>query len=51
MAAAGLFRLGTPAVYGGGEADPLTFIEVLEAVAEADGAIGWTLMVGMEAVS
>ena len=49
MAAAGLFRLGTPAVYGGGEADPLTIIEVLETVAEADGAIGWTLMVGLEA--
>ena len=49
MAAAGLFRLGTPAIYGGGEADPLTIIEVVEAIAEADGAIGWTLMVGLEA--
>ena len=49
MAEAGLFRLGNPAVYGGGEADPLTIIEVIEAVAEADGAVAWTLMVGLEA--
>ena len=51
MAAAGLFRLGNSAVYGGGEADPLTTIEVIEAIAEADGATGWTLMVGLEAGS
>jgi alkylation response protein AidB-like acyl-CoA dehydrogenase len=49
MTDAGLFRLGTPAVYGGAEADPLTIIEVIEAVAEADGATAWTLMVGLEA--
>ena len=49
MADAGLFRLGTPAVYGGVEADPLTIIGVIEAVAEADGASGWTLMVALEA--
>ena len=49
MAAAGLFRVGTPAVYGGGQADPITTLEVIEAIAEADGATGWTLMVGLEA--
>jgi alkylation response protein AidB-like acyl-CoA dehydrogenase len=49
MADAGLFRLGTPAVYGGAQTDPLTIIAVLEAVAEADGATAWTLMVGLEA--
>ena len=49
MASAGLFRLGTPAVYGGAEADPITTLEVIEAIAEADGATGWNLMVGLEA--
>jgi alkylation response protein AidB-like acyl-CoA dehydrogenase len=49
MAAAGLFSVGTPAAYGGAEADPITTLEVIEAIAEADGATGWTLMVGLEA--
>ena len=50
MAAAGLYRLAAPACFGGGEADPITTIEVIEAISEADGSIGWCLMIGMETV-
>jgi alkylation response protein AidB-like acyl-CoA dehydrogenase len=50
MAGAGLFRLAAPEVYGGLEADPVTMIRAIEAVSEADGATGWTLMIGIETV-
>jgi alkylation response protein AidB-like acyl-CoA dehydrogenase len=50
MAHAGLFRMGAPAVYGGGEVDPVSMISALEAISEADGATGWTLMIGVETV-
>ena len=48
MAEARLFTMCAPAEVGGGEADPLTTIAVIEAVAEADGAAGWVLMIGAE---
>ncbi|MBI2767753.1 MAG: acyl-CoA dehydrogenase family protein [Chloroflexi bacterium] len=48
MAEAGLFRIANAATAGGYEADPLTTIEVIEAIAEGDGAAGWTLMIGTE---
>ena len=50
MARAGLFRLAAPAAYGGLEADPSTMIRAIEAISEADGATGWTLMIGIETV-
>jgi alkylation response protein AidB-like acyl-CoA dehydrogenase len=50
MAQAGLFRLAAPAACGGLEADPGTMIRAIEAIAEADGATGWTLMIGIETV-
>jgi alkylation response protein AidB-like acyl-CoA dehydrogenase len=50
MARAGLFRLAAPAAYGGLEADPVTMIRAIEAISEADGATGWTLMIGIETV-
>lgn len=50
MAKAGLFRLAAPAAYGGLEVDPVTMIRAIEAVSEADGATGWTLMIGVETV-
>jgi alkylation response protein AidB-like acyl-CoA dehydrogenase len=37
-------------VFGGAEADPITTIEVIEAISEADGSIGWALMIGIETV-
>lgn len=50
MAGAGLYKLAAPACFGGGEADPITTIEVIEAISQADGSIGWCLMIGMEVV-
>lgn len=50
MAEAGLYRVATPVAYGGADASPLTQIEVIEAISEADGATGWNLMIGIEAL-
>ncbi len=49
MADAGLYRLQAPASVGGGDVSPMTSIAAIEAVAEADGATGWNLMIGIEA--
>src|SRR6516164_8347838 len=38
-----LLRSICPSELGGDEADPLTVMEVLEAVARIDGSAGWTL--------
>ena len=50
MTAAGLYRVAAPLEVGGLETDPFTQIRVIEAVSEADGATGWNLMIGIEAV-
>ena len=42
---AGLFRLCVPRVYDGPEADPMTLVRAVEAVAEADGATGWCVAI------
>ena len=42
---AGLFRLCVPAVYGGPEVDPMTMVQAISAVSEADGAAGWCVMI------
>lgn len=44
----GLYRLGAPIEYAGEEADPMTQIEVIEAISQFDGAAGWNLMIGIE---
>jgi alkylation response protein AidB-like acyl-CoA dehydrogenase len=48
MAAAGLYRIAAPREVGGGETDPETQIRAIEVISEADGAAGWTLMIGIE---
>jgi alkylation response protein AidB-like acyl-CoA dehydrogenase len=48
MAAADLYKVAAPASIGGGECDPRTQIETIEAVSAADGATGWNLMIGIE---
>jgi alkylation response protein AidB-like acyl-CoA dehydrogenase len=45
LADADLMRLCVPAAYGGPEADPMTMVEVIEAVARSDGAAGWCTMI------
>lgn len=42
---AGLFRLWLPHVTGGDELDPLSTMRVVEAIARADGSVGWCVMV------
>ena len=42
----GVFRLLAPRDLGGAEADPLTFLRVVEAAAHADGSVGWCVMIG-----
>jgi alkylation response protein AidB-like acyl-CoA dehydrogenase len=43
---AGLLALKLPAALGGAEADPVTQIDVIEAVSAIDASAGWCLMVG-----
>ena len=47
---AGLFRLKLPEVMGGAEADPVTEMMVLEAIAYNDFTSGWCTMVGATAI-
>ncbi len=42
---AGLMRMCVPTVYGGPAADPMTVVEVIEAVSRDDGAAGWCTMI------
>lgn len=41
-----LFAMTVPRALGGAECDPLGQLEVFEAMARADGAAGWSLMIG-----
>jgi alkylation response protein AidB-like acyl-CoA dehydrogenase len=43
---AGVFQLLAPRELGGAEADPLTFLDVVEAASFADGSAGWCTMIG-----
>jgi alkylation response protein AidB-like acyl-CoA dehydrogenase len=44
----GVFRMLTPKSHGGMEIDFPTTMEIIEKIAEADGATGWTVMIGSE---
>ena len=47
---AGLFTLKLPEILGGAEADPVTQIEVIEALSYIDASSGWCLMIGATAI-
>ncbi len=46
MADARIFRLLVPRAAGGDEVDPITMLEVIEAVSRIDGSAGWVTMIG-----
>jgi alkylation response protein AidB-like acyl-CoA dehydrogenase len=50
MQDAGLFRLKLPAELGGAEADPVTQIEVIEALSRIYPSAGWVLMTNATAI-
>lgn len=50
LADSGLFALKVPEALGGAEADPVTQLEVLEALTHIDASAGWCLMVATTAV-
>jgi len=50
LAGSGLLALKVPESLGGAEADPVTQIEVLEALTHIDASAGWCLMVASTAV-
>jgi alkylation response protein AidB-like acyl-CoA dehydrogenase len=45
---AGVFGMAMPRAWGGPELDPLTQFRVIEALAMADGSVGWTVMIGCD---
>ena len=45
LAQAGLFRLCVPRTLGGREADVATLVQAIETIAQADGAVGWCVMI------
>jgi indole-3-acetate monooxygenase len=48
MKEAGVFGMVMPRAWGGPELDPLTQIRVIEALAMADGSVGWCAMIGCD---
>jgi alkylation response protein AidB-like acyl-CoA dehydrogenase len=48
MKDAGVFGMAMPRVRGGPELDPLTQFRVIEALAMADGSVGWCAMIGSD---
>jgi alkylation response protein AidB-like acyl-CoA dehydrogenase len=45
LAEAGIFRMYTPRTLGGFEVEPLTFYQVVEAIARLDGSTGWCVFI------
>ncbi len=45
MVDAGLYRMLVPRSLGGGEVDPLTYFDVVDALAQADSAAGWSVLI------
>ncbi len=44
---AGLFRLWTPREFTGAELDPVSVLQVIVAVSELDGSVGWNAMISL----
>jgi hypothetical protein len=44
----GVFGMAMPRAWGGPELDPLTQFRVIEALAMADGSVGWCAMIGCD---
>jgi indole-3-acetate monooxygenase len=45
MVEAGFFRMLVPAAFGGSEVTPVTYMDVIEELAHADGAAGWCVLI------
>jgi alkylation response protein AidB-like acyl-CoA dehydrogenase len=45
MVEAGLYRMLLPRALGGGELDPLTYFEVIEALAQVESAAAWSVLI------
>jgi indole-3-acetate monooxygenase len=48
MQRAGVFRMSMPRAWGGSELDPLSQLEVIEALSMADASVGWCAMIGTD---
>jgi indole-3-acetate monooxygenase len=48
MTDAGLCKLSVPPALGGGQADPVTLVRVIEEIARADGSAAWCLMTAIQ---
>jgi alkylation response protein AidB-like acyl-CoA dehydrogenase len=48
MKSAGVFGMAMPLAWGGPELDPLTQFRVIEALAMADGSVGWCAMINCD---
>jgi alkylation response protein AidB-like acyl-CoA dehydrogenase len=51
MADAGLYRMYLPRSLGGGELDPLTYFDVIEALARAESVAGWSVLISTGAMT
>ena len=49
MQRAGVFRMAMPRAWGGPELDPLSQLQVIEALSIADASAGWCAMIGADA--
>src|SRR5690348_4647434 len=46
MAEARIFRAMVPRAAGGDELDPITVLDIVEAISRVDGSAGWLAMIG-----
>jgi indole-3-acetate monooxygenase len=51
MADAGLYRMYLPRSLGGGELDPLTYFDVIEALTQVESVAGWSVLISTGAMT